>query len=276
LIHIKMDLAVEGAYINTYFLDYSPTLKNSALRPLVLICPGGGYEYNSDREAEPIAIAFAARGYHSAVLHYPTIETRFPTALCALGEAVFRLRAQAEQYHINPDQIAVCGFSAGGHLAASLGAFWNKPFLSEKVRVENAMMKPNQLILAYPVITSGEFAHRGSFDNLLGDKKGDLDHLEYVSLENQITSETPPTFLWHTFYDQLVPVENSLLFAIALRKNKIPFEMHVYTRGEHGLALANEITENTGVGNSMGRCIEPACEGWLDMACNWLHQMHTV
>ncbi len=264
--HERVSLRNNTAYMDTYFQDVSPELKMSVLRPCVLICPGGGYQMTSDREAEPIALTFAARGYHTAVLRYPVAPARYPEALFSLAEAVCWLRTHAEEYHINTEQITVCGFSAGGHLAASLGVFWQKDFLKQELNVESSLLRPNRLLLSYPVITSGVYAHQNSIDSLLG-PTADEEAREAVSLENFVSGFTPPTFIWSTYEDQIVPTENTLMFATALRQHNVPFELHIYSVGEHGLALANEVTQD-GTGGS----ICTACESWVDLACNWLNR----
>lgn len=219
--------------LTTYVLD-DPLEKNRRF-PAVLICPGGGYSYCSPREAEPIALQFAANAVHTFVLDYSVAPNKYPRALEDVSAAMSLIRKNADRWNVDPDKIAVCGFSAGGHLAASLGVFWN----SEPIKTDDGSNRPNALILGYPVITSGEFAHVGSIDNLCGDDEA---LRKKMSLELQVTKDTPPTFLWHTFADNCVPLENSLLFAGALRREDIPFELHVYPKGGHGLATASDYT----------------------------------
>lgn len=264
--HERIFLHEEKAYLDTYFQEMSAELKLSVQRPCILICPGGGYQMTTDREAEPIALAFSARGFQTAILRYPVAPSRFPESLFCLAEAVAWLRTHAEENRIDSMQITVCGFSAGGHLAASLGVFWNQDSMWEGTSLNKELIRPNRLLLGYPVITSGEYAHLNSFDQLLGTKANEQQR-ELVSLEKHVTSFTPPTFLWHTFEDQIVPVENSLLFAVALRKKHVPFELHIYSEGVHGLALANELTMD-----STGGVICKSCEGWLELACAWLNR----
>ena len=236
---MQMDLPTQGARLYTYFLDSSPELRNSGRRPAVIVCPGGAYQFNSDREAEPIALAFCAQGVHACVLRYPCAPARFPTALCALAQAVAWVREHAEEYHVDPDRILVCGFSAGGHLAASLGVFWHQPFLAQASGVSADRCRPNGMILCYPVITSGKYANRESFRALLGIDPDERD-LEYMSLEKHVTEDTPPCFLWQTATDASVPVENSYLFAGACRKAGVPFAHHVFSDGIHGMSVATE------------------------------------
>ena len=156
----------------TYFQENSPEMGADRKRPVVLICPGGGYHFRSDREAEPVALRMCGMGFHACVLCYSVAPETFPTALWELASSVAWLREHAEEYHIDEKKIVVCGFSAGAHLAASIGVFWNREFLSELTGFSAEQMRPDRLILSYPVITSGEYAHMGSFENLLGSECG--------------------------------------------------------------------------------------------------------
>ena len=218
------------------------------------------------RETEAIAIQMLALGFHAAVLRHHVAPARFPVALAETACAVAHLRKHAAEYGVDPEKIIVAGFSAGGHLAASLGVFWDKEWLTEYTGCAPEEIKPNGLVLSYPVITSGEHAHRGSFDSLLGEGATE-EQLEFVSLEKQVTAATPATFIWHTVGDQLVPVENTMLFAAALRKAGVKFEMHVYPQGEHGLALSTE--ETASVSNekySAAHRVRPECAAWVGLA----------
>ena len=216
MIHNKIKIQARGTkvvgYLYTYFLDSSIEMRPNEKRPVILMCPGGGYEMTSDREAEPMAMRFLAMGYHVAILRYSVSPARYPVALQQVAESVLYLKDHAEEFHIDPEKIVVQGCSAGGHLAANYGVAWNSPFLTKLMGMGKnpEQLRVAGLLLCYPVITSGEKAHEGSFRNLLGDqyekKKAEL------SLEDQVTPDTPPTFLWHTATDDTVPVENSLYF----------------------------------------------------------------
>lgn len=220
---------------------------NQEPRPAVLICPGGGYEYVSPREADPIALQFAGIGYHTFVLDYTTPPKEKYQALKEASKSMCEIRNNAEKWCIDPDKIAVCGFSAGAHLACSLGTKWNMEFLGAQ-----GQNKPNAMILAYPVISSDNTIwHEGSFKNLMGDG---ADYSE-MSLEKCVSEITPPTFLWHTVEDGTVPVENTLRFAEALQKNKIPYELHIYPNGRHGLALASD---------------DPHVNSWVKLCLEWI------
>ena len=239
-------------------------------RPLILVCPGGGYNHTSDREAEIVAMQFNAMGYHTAVLRYSCAPAVFPTALLELTRAVAFFREHAGEYCIDPDRIAVLGFSAAGHLAASLGVFWNTEWFAQ-IRKENGVnltaeqIRPDGLILAYPVITSGEFAHRGSFDDLLGEMRcRDPFWLTRMSLEKQDLKDVPPVFMWHTSYDGSVPLENSLYFATELIRARKPVEYHIFPGDVHGIGLADWRTY------SPGRDMDTPAVKWIGLAHTWL------
>ena len=235
-------------------------------RPAVVICPGGGYRYTSSRESESIAMQYLAAGMQAFVLYYNCAPAVFPCALLELAKSVSIVRSHAAEWNIDPEKILVAGFSAGGHLAASLGCFWNQSFVYEPLGLLAEDIRPNGNILCYPVITSGEFAHRGSFDMLCAG----LDQEKYLaltSLENQAGPQNPPTFIWHTNEDQAVPVENSFLYVSALRKAKVPVEFHMYAHGWHGLSLANDETKC-----EKDRAI-PKVQSWMELSITWIKDL---
>ena len=224
--------------MDTYILDGADDRKK---RPAVVICPGGAYAFVSGREAERIALSYNAAGYHAFVVNYAVAPHKHPLPIMNAAKAIEIVREHAGEWFVDSDKIAVCGFSAGGHLAASISTLWNDPEIFSDDEEKNKLHRPNATILAYPVISSGEHAHAGSFDNLTGTK--DIIPLrEKLSLEKRVTEQNPPAFLWHTYEDNAVPVENSLLFASALRKHNIPLELHIFQKGEHGASLASDET----------------------------------
>lgn len=272
MIHTTYQIQVPGSLPDTrltvYIQDYSKDLMIQE-RPLILICPGGGYMRTSDREAEPIALKFLAMGYHAAVLRYSCAPARYPAALLELAASMALIRGNAQEWHVDAEKIIVQGCSAGGHLAASLGMFWEEDLVADGIGLDGPdreLLRPSGMILCYPVITSGAFAHRGSFENLLGERQEELG--EKMSLEKQVSEKTPPAFIWHTFADQAVPVENSLLLVSALRKAGIPTEFHMYPKGQHGLALADELTAT-----SDGEAIQAECISWVGLAETWLKNL---
>ena len=272
MIHEKIEIQLKNsefkANLFTYFLDNSPEIDPKRKRPVVLICPGGGYAMTSDREAEALAVKFLAMGYHAAILRYSVAPARFPEALLQLATAVALLRENVEKWHIDENKIVVQGSSAGGHLAASLGVFWNKSFVAETLEKNSKMFRPNGLMLSYPVITSGEKAHQGSFENVLGEQYADEEKRRFLSLEYNVSRDTPPTFLWHTAPDDTVPVENSLLFFQALHALDIPAELHIYPVGGHGLGLATTETASPD-----GYGIQAECESWITLAGEWMKHL---
>lgn len=253
------------ACLYTYFWEESQELYPGQKRPVVLICPGGAYRMTSDREAEGIAIRFMSMGYHAAVLRYSVKPALYPTALRQLGKSVSLLKEKSEEWHIEKEQVIVMGFSAGAHLAASLGVFWNEDEMEELLGIPKEQMRPAGQILCYPVITSGEFGHHESFQNLLGDRYEELK--AKMSLENQVTKDTPRTFIWHTFEDTSVLPQNSLSFVSALVSAGVPVEYHLFPDGYHGIGLADERTANPN-----GNGIIPACKPWSELAEKWLNR----
>ena len=272
MIHKKIEIKARGmeavGNLYTYFLDSSIEMRPNEKRPVILMCPGGGYEMTSDREAEPMAMQFLAMGYHVAILRYSVCPVRYPAALLQVAESVLYLKEHADEYHIDPEKIVVQGCSAGGHLAANYGIAWNSPFLTKLMGMENdpERLCVAGLLLCYPVITSGEKAHEESFRNLLGEQYEEKK--EELSFENQVTPDTPPTFLWHTATDETVPVENSLYFFQACLQQGVSAELHIYPVGGHGLSLANEETCRA---NGIG--VQKECQSWIGLAQTWLEEI---
>jgi acetyl esterase/lipase len=194
----------------------------------IIVCPGGGYTNLAvDHEGRQIARWLNSLGISAYILRYRHAPYRHPIPLRDAQTAVRTVRARAKEWNIRPDRIGILGFSAGGHLAATVATSFDSP--------EN---RPDFAVLAYPVIAFGEaFTHRGSQRNLLGDKP-DPSLVRKLSAEKNVTSETPPTFLFHTTEDIGVPPENSIVFYLALRKAGVPAEMHIYEKGRHGVGLA--------------------------------------
>ena len=238
-------------------------------RTAIIIFPGGGYDYCSEREAEPIALRFLGAGMNAFVLRYSCVKKRFPTALLEACAAIKHVRDNAEKYDVNPDKILISGFSAGGHLCASVSCHWSKDFIAKVLDCQSDDVKPNGAILAYPVITTGELTHQGSIDNLLFGTDGQEheDIKELVTLDLQVNPDTPKTFIWHCVDDGCVPVENSLLYMTALSKNKIPFESHIYEWGGHGLSLCNFNTSTN------DWHLQPVAEQWSELAIKWAFRL---
>lgn len=251
--------------LTAYIPDGTPDIEADRRRPSIIVCPGGGYTFVSDREGEPVALAFAARGYNAFVLKYSVTPAHYPTQLAEAAAAAAMVRRNAENWHVDTNAVIACGFSAGGHVAACLGILGAREATLEAAGVRAEECKLNGMILGYAVLTSGEFAHRDSFINLLGEKATE-EELRAVSLELQVDENTPPAFLWHTASDDLVPVMNSVLLAQSLNLHEVPFEMHVFDKGVHGLALCNWVT----AGPSRPFHVNPFAEKWLDLCESWV------
>lgn len=273
--HLSWELSAPGilgqkqerATAEAYLLDWSVD-GNRKVRPAVVICPGGGYRAVSPREGEPVAAHYLSMGYHVFVLWYTVAPGRFPAALLELALLVSQIRDHSREWFVDPEKIVVSGFSAGGHLACSLGAFWNREFVYGPLGQSREKIRPNGMILCYPVITAGPHCHAGSFENLLGEESEDKAKRRLVSLEEQVGPHTPKTFLWHTVTDQSVPVENSLLLAAALVRNGVSLECHLFPEGSHGLSLATEDTSN-----GRTEMVVPSCQSWIELAGEWLKRM---
>ena len=234
--------------------DYE-TLKAHKIRPAVIICPGGAYQWRSPREKDPVALEFLSMGYQAFILEYTCGEKASGfRPLRQLAEAVKTVRNRAEEWHIDPQKIAVLGFSAGGHLAASLGTFWNDPELDL-----GKDSRPDAMILCYPVISTKEFAHEESVRWVTGN---DPAMKEKMHLPAHVTSDFPPTFMWHGGEDASVPVENTLAMLNALQRNHISYECHLFPEGKHGLSICSEETGS----------YEPYNSRWMDMSIQWLNK----
>lgn len=272
------DLVKQGKYspatLDAYLLDKEDAPATKELRPALIICPGGGYNHVSPREGKPVALKFNSLGFQTFVLHYHVAPFEYPTALCELADAVRQVRRNAAEFGIDPERIAVAGFSAGGHLAACLCTGYKKEWLLGALDTTAEEIMPNGCILSYPVISAGEFGHQGSFENLLGmhtdadkAKRYKQDLLELVCLEKHVNEDVPPTFLWHTYEDSCVPVENSLLYLANLCNAGVLAEFHMFPFGGHGLSLA---TEETADGNEAN--IQEECAVWPELAARFLNQ----
>lgn len=212
--------------------------------PAILICPGGGYEMVSEREAEPAAKEYFAAGYHTFILQYSVgEEAKDFNPLYQAAAALSYIRSHAREWKLQADHIAVCGFSAGGHLAASLGTLYDdEKFLQscrEKAVLPVDNLRPDAMVLIYPVLTADEFAHTGSIRHVSGAAIG-TEEYGYFGLDRHVDPQTPPAFLYHTAEDDCVPVENSLRFAASLSAAKVPFELHVLPHGGHGMSVCTD------------------------------------
>jgi len=296
----------KNVFFNTYLIENSKELKPNSKRPSIVICPGGGYSFTSDREAEPIALAFASKGYHAFVLRYSVgLDAKMPNPLKELAQTMLYIRQRSEEWFVDENKILVCGFSAGAHLAASLGVFWNNKDLLEEYQQNFDVIKPNGMILGYPVLDLDSSAKRLdigiegypeydtiqfgqlypgiAYEDIFKRKNGKTyvdfamamnayifggyytkEQEEFYSLQNQVTSDTAPAFIWHAAQDGLILPANSLKFATALNEKQVPYELHIFGTGGHGLGLSNDITSNNPWESV------PQCEPWFELANTWI------
>ena len=282
--------------LTTYILDDSPEMLGGKRRPAVIVCPGGAYLSCSDREGEPIAMQFAAMGYHAFVLHYgvyqedkpgmffPEPGTKLevkehcvhPNPVRDIARAMLEVRAHADEWLVDVDRIAVCGFSAGAHNSAMYATNWHRPVITEYFGKDAGEFRPAACILGYTLSdyvymkenTMGDPFAAGFFavsnTAFLGTPAADDALLTEVSPARNVTEHTPPTFLWATSEDSLVPVQHTLLMAKALADKKIPFEVHIFESGPHGLATATQSSAT-----SKSNC-NPEAAKWLPMCDAWL------
>ena len=229
----------EAAKLQVRLWENSEEFQIGIKRPMIVVVPGGGYSYTSDREADPVANAFAGMGFHTAILRYSVKPVCWPTQIQQLAASVAYIRRHADEWYVDPDKIVVMGFSAGGHLAASLAVHWHEEWLSEAVGATNEEIRPNFMVLAYAVLIAHDPTHLGTWKNLLGEDWES--HWEDMSLDAFVSEQTPPCFLWCNGQDTTVPLESSMTFAAALRRSGVPFELHCYERGKHGASLCNEL-----------------------------------
>lgn len=247
-VNLKEEYGLKGGSLSAYVVDFPWDSKEQSpnwKRPAVIVVPGGGYAFVSKREGEPIALAFMGRGFHAFVLTYQIggeYGESYPEQLFEVAASVDYVRKHAEELCVNPDEIFVVGFSAGGHLTGNLAIEHQN--VSEKWGRE-IDCKPTAVGLSYPVITSNH-GHQSSFDYLLygysDEAKAEL--LKTLNLDEAVSKDTPPAFIWTTAEDTCVPPDNALRYALALDRQGISYELHVYPKLGHGAGTADLETNN--------------------------------
>lgn len=250
----------QDIYLEAYIADPIGTFKRKAL----LVIPGGGYGVVcSDREGEPIAMAFMPYGYNAFVLHYSVKRKRpYPAQLREVAMSIKHIKDNAEDYGIIPDELFAVGFSAGGHLAASAGVFWKRPEVTEGLDMPYGYNKPTGVMPIYPVVSPE--GHFGTFKNLLCSDTPDRESLDYVSVDKHVDSDSSPAFMMHTVDDRVVDVRNTLALARAYTDAGVSYELHVYPSAPHGVALGNAVTD---IGNKGYN--DPMIAEWVKLAAYW-------
>jgi acetyl esterase/lipase len=237
-------------------LQHYPAPTDKASGATIIVCPGGGYGRLASHEGHDVAIWLNSIGVTAFVLKY-RLGPRYqhPAMIWDVQRAIRMVRAKASEWKVDPQRIGIMGFSAGGHLASTAATHFDDGNAQASDPIDKVSSRPDIAILGYPVITmTTPFTHSGSRKNLLGENP-DWQLVDLLSNEKQVTAKTPPTFLFHTVDDGGVPVENSTLFADALRKNKVIYEMHLFEHGKHGVGLAKD---------------DPTLSIWATLLENWL------
>ena len=265
---IPLDEQDTQVYLDAYIADETANYTRSA----ILVIPGGGYrQVCSDREGEPIALAFIALGYNAFVLHYSVASTNkkvYPSQLIEASKAIKHIKDNSNEYGIDPERVFACGFSAGGHLTGSLGIMWHRKEIYDVIDMPYGYNKPAGVMLIYPVTTVA--SHPASFENLLGKAYLPSDEFDYCDLEKNVDKRSVPAYMLHTVNDPIVDVRGTLALAKAYTDNDIPFELHIYPDAPHGVALGNEITE--------GNCKKwnnPAIGKWIENAVYWAKNINS-
>ena len=287
--------------LTVYALDESREMPGSKARGAVIVCPGGAYLGCSDREGEPVAMAFAAMGYHAFVLRYSVYDESgegfkvpdyskplpvkphcvFPNPMRDIGKAMLLIRSRAAEWHIDTNKIALCGFSAGGHNCAMYSVYWDKPVMTEHFAVDAGALRPAASILAYPLcdyVLMGEAVIKNASSGnpmaedlfraaniaFTGTEIPSAEMLNQISPARLVGKQTPPTFIWSTSEDSLVPIQQSTAMANALAANNIPFEMHIFEKGPHGVSLATHASAGT------PEHLDKDAAKWVELCAEWL------
>lgn len=292
---IALDTNNPEVTLTTYLLDDSPDMLNGEKRPAVIICPGGSYLFCSDKEGEPIALRFAAMGYHAFVLHYHTYlksgeafetifseegmkerpENNYPAPIHDIAQSMTMIYDHAEEWLVDTDKIALCGFSAGGHNVTNYAVHWDKPVVTDVFDVNK--VKPAAIIAGYPLtdylfmketvanqIQAAQNLFVASCYSFLGTADPSDELLLEVSPARLIDHATPPMFIWATAQDRLLPVAHSTRLVDGLAEAGIPFESHIFEDGDHGLSLATQAVAGAQTE------INTDAAKWIDLADAWL------
>lgn len=255
-------------YLRCMCLDVTQEVNPDRRYPVMLVLPGGAYAFTSERESEPLAFSYMRSGYSAFILDYSVAPCKYPVSFREAAMAMVYIRKNAEELHIAPDKIAALGCSAGGHLLGCLTALYESNSIKDIVS-DKFSARPDASVFCYPVITMGDKTHEWSRENLCGNNMALADSL---SIEKHISGNAPPAFIWSTFNDESVPVENSLMLASAYKAAGVPFELHVYGSGVHGMSTGNDVTYRV----SQIPPHSAQMPAWVDMSISWLRDIGMV
>ncbi len=257
----------QGGQLTMYALQPIAKVDPNRRFPAVLILPGGAYQWISPREAEPVAMRFVSRGFSCFILNYSCAPSRFPVALREAAKAMVYIRTYADRLHIDGTKVAALGFSAGGHLCGTLGTLFDAPEVADIAPADS--LRPDALILCYPVSVPRGRTHMDSFVNLCGDDRAMMDRL---SLDHLVRRDMMPVFLWHTRTDDSVPLDWTVALAAAPADKDVPFSPHVFAAGRHGLATGDDLVYR----RDNLPLVSDGVRDWPEMAVRflWEHGFH--
>ena len=251
--------------LHAYILDESVEINENRKNPAMLVIAGGGYSFVSRREAEPVCMKYLSRGFHAFWIDYSVAPIRYPYELAEAVMAMNYIRENAEELHVDKDMTAAVGFSAGGHLCAMLGSYKGDKAVTDVFK-PTVNVRPDAIILGYPVITATGRTHADSFDNLIGDA---FEH-DKLSIENLVGAHSAPAFIWATCNDNVVPVRNSLIVASAYEKAGVPFSLHIFGKGVHGLSVADGTVFGDDRWIQYG--VTKNIDEWVNLSVDWLKE----
>ena len=266
---IYIDKSDDRVYIDTYVVN-----DKSYKRDAILVIPGGGYRsVCTEREGEPVALAYVAHGMNAFVLTYRSgrDDDVYPKQLIDAGRAIIYIKENAEKFGIDPERVFTAGFSAGGHLSGACAIMYSDPEVKAALGISGDENKPRAAILGYPVVTANTpITHQASFKYLLRKAFADMTEEERrrYSLETAVNENSCPMFIWHTAEDTVVPFNGSLLLAQAAKDAGVNVTLHVYPYGPHSIALATKITAA-----DLNDRIQPLAEKWLSDSVDWINSL---
>lgn len=238
-------------------------------RSAIIVLPGGAYGFVSDDEGEPVALTFYEKGFNTFVLSYSVgDDSVYPNPLDDVSRAVWEVRKNADEWGIDPDAIVLMGFSAGSGVAAMSATQWNTPGLAERLGIPEDGIKPNAAVMGYGAASNSELLDTPGVyvPDILGmisrNRTPELDVVNYVG------PHTPPLFIWHNRYDRFVPAINPILMAEAMQRHDLPYELHIFQEGQHGMSVGNNAP-----GKSLDDSPNPSVDMWVPLCENWINSL---